>query len=47
MQNHENYMIQKGVFKKRNSNNDDKHDHGQEKTRLSIYVEGKKDAKII
>ena len=26
--------------KKRNSNNDDKHDHGQEKGRPSTYVQG-------
>ena len=28
--------------KKRKSNNDDKHDHGQEKKGLSTYVEGEK-----
>ena len=28
-------------FKKRKSNNDDKHDHDQEKWRPSTYVEGK------
>ena len=29
--------------KKRKSNNDDKHDHGQEKRRTSTYVEGRID----
>ena len=35
------------LVKKRKSNNDDKHDHGQEQRRLSTYVEEKNTRNVI